>query len=176
MEIVQVEQYRKFVYHFILKSVKNVEDAEELTNTVCFKACRGNYTPTEKFTTWLLAISRNELITFYRYCSAEKRIPSDKLCDIDELYGLSSAAHWTNPHKTLEQKDNLRIIHNVIDALPCRQSEILRKRFIEHMKIDDIAVELGISVGATKASLFNGKRKLKRWLQERGMIRELSDK
>ena len=152
-----------------------MEDAEELTNTVCFKACCGNYTPIEKFTTWLLAIAQNELINFYRHCSAERRIPSYKKCDIDELRGLSSTALWTNPYKILEQKDNLRIIHNAIDALPGRQSQILRKRFIEQMKIVDIATELGMSVGGTKSTLFNGKRKLKARLQECGIISELSE-
>ena len=175
METVQVEQYRMYLYRFILQSVGNVEDAEELTNTACFNACRGNYMPTHKFTTWLLSIARNVLKDFYRRRSTQARIPSDKIDDIDEVYGLLTTAHGTNPYKILEQKDNLRIIHNAIDALPRRQSQILYKRFIEQMKIGDIATELGISVGATKASLFNGKRKLKVQLQECGIISELSD-
>ena len=54
-----MRRYKHRIYAYILRSVKNYEDAEELTVEVFFKAYRAldKWKPQAKFSTWLYKIA-----------------------------------------------------------------------------------------------------------------------
>ena len=58
---VLMARYKQRIYAYLLRSVKNYEDAEELTIEVFIKIYRalGTWQPRAKFTTWIYKIAHN---------------------------------------------------------------------------------------------------------------------
>src|ERR1700759_3715958 len=63
-----MQRYKKPVYHMILKMVRNVDDAEDLTIEAFAKAFRNlkKFNPDFTFSTWLFRIATNNCIDFMR--------------------------------------------------------------------------------------------------------------
>src|SRR5436190_4012572 len=63
-----MQRYKKPVYHMILKMVRNVDDAEDLTIEAFAKAFRNlkKFNPEFTFSTWLFRIATNNCIDFIR--------------------------------------------------------------------------------------------------------------
>ncbi len=63
-----MERYKKPVYHMILKMVRNVDDAEDLTIEAFAKAFRNlhRFKKDYTFSTWLFRIATNNSIDFIR--------------------------------------------------------------------------------------------------------------
>ena len=61
-----MERYKKPVYHMILKMVRNVDDAEDLTIEAFAKAFRNlkRFKKDYTFSTWLFRIATNNAIDF----------------------------------------------------------------------------------------------------------------
>ena len=65
---VLMARYKQRIYAYLLRSVKNYEDAEELTIEVFIKIYRalGTWQPRAKFTTWIYKIAHNLSVDHYR--------------------------------------------------------------------------------------------------------------
>src|SRR4051812_37364827 len=63
-----MSRYNKPVYHMILKMVRNVDDAQDLTIEAFAKAFRNlhKFNPDFTFSTWLFRIATNNCIDFIR--------------------------------------------------------------------------------------------------------------
>src|ERR1700761_918334 len=63
-----MQRYKKPVYHMILKMVRNVDDAEDLTIEAFAKAFKNlkKFNPEFTFSTWLFRIATNNCIDFIR--------------------------------------------------------------------------------------------------------------
>lgn len=63
-----IQRYLPLVYGFILHSIGDVAQAEDLTQEVFLKAWRGmkRFDPDKSFKTWIFTIARRTLIDFYR--------------------------------------------------------------------------------------------------------------
>src|SRR6187402_1090870 len=63
-----MSRYKKPVYHMILKMIRNVDDAEDLTIEAFAKAFRNlaKFNPEFTFSTWLFRIATNNCIDFIR--------------------------------------------------------------------------------------------------------------
>ena len=76
-----MQRYKKPVYHMILKMVRNVDDAEDLTIEAFAKAFKNlhRFKKDYTFSTWLFRIATNNAIDFIRKKKLEKRISPDRL-------------------------------------------------------------------------------------------------
>ena len=63
-----MKRYKKSVYHTLLKMVRNVDDAEDLTIEAFAKAFRNldKFDPKFTFSTWLFRVATNNCIDFIR--------------------------------------------------------------------------------------------------------------
>src|SRR3954468_12069217 len=63
-----MSRYKKPVYHMILKMIRNVDDAEDLTIEAFAKAFKNlhKFNPDYTFSTWLFRIATNNCIDFIR--------------------------------------------------------------------------------------------------------------
>ncbi|MDE0040595.1 MAG: sigma-70 family RNA polymerase sigma factor, partial [Candidatus Poribacteria bacterium] len=75
-----MKRYKHKIHAYLLRSVRNCEDAEELTIEVFFKAYRAldGWQPQARFSTWLYKIAHNLSIDHHR---AKSRRPTYSLDD-----------------------------------------------------------------------------------------------
>ena len=160
-----MKRYKGQIYAYLLRSVKNYEDAEELTIEVFFKAYRalGAWKPQARFSTWLYKIAHNLSIDFHRAKSRRQTYSLD-----DEEFPLDEPAAvdlWSNPEWEIEEKDRHRVIRDAIDQLSPKQKAVFMLNRYQGLQIKEITEVLGIAEGTVKIHLHRAVKKLQTLLQ-----------
>ena len=160
-----MKRYQRKIFGYLLRSVRNYEDAEELTLEVFFKAYRalGSWEPKAKFSTWLYTIASNLSIDYHRskarqpvYILEDEEIIETKLVATD----ISS-----NPEKQLEDKERGRLIREAVDELSAKQKTVFMLARYEGMQIKEVAETLGMAEGTVKIHLHRAIKKLQTLLR-----------
>jgi RNA polymerase sigma-70 factor (ECF subfamily) len=147
------------VYRHIYYRVSNNADAEDLTQQVFIKAWQaiGRYKKTASpFLAWLIKISHNLVIDFYRLKKVETANNYNNI--VSELE--------TDPVYIIETRLNQQKIRKAISQLRGDQQQVVLMRFIEDFSYPEIAAVLGKSEGAIRVILHRGLAKLKTILEK----------
>ena len=155
-----MKRYKGQIYAYLLRSVKNYEDAEELTIEVFFKAYRAldTWKPQARFSTWLYKIAHNLSIDFHR---AKSRRQTYSLDDDEFVLEEPTAADmWSNPEWEIEEKDRHRVIREAIDQLSPKQKEVFILNRYQGLQIKEITEVLGMAEGTVKIHLHRAVKKL----------------
>ena len=147
------------VYRHIYYRVSNNADAEDLTQQVFIKAWQaiGRYKKTASpFLAWLIKISHNLVIDFYRSKKNETYIDFD----------IVATKLETDPAHLVENSFNQQEIRQAINKLKGDQQQVILMRFIEDFSYAEIAAALGKSEGAVRVILHRGLAKLKTILEK----------
>ena len=155
-----MKRYKGQIYAYLLRSVKNYEDAEELTIEVFFKAYRAldTWKPQARFSTWLYKIAHNLSIDFHR---AKSRRHTYSLDDDEFVLEEPTAADmWSNPEWEIEEKDRHRVIREAIDQLSPKQKEVFMLNRYQGLQIKEITEVLGMAEGTVKIHLHRAVKKL----------------
>ncbi len=142
------------VYRHIYYRVSNTTDAEDLTQQVFIKAWQAirRYKKTASpFLAWLIKISHNLVIDFYRSKKSEAYIDFDIVATKPE----------TDPAHLAEAQFNRQEVRHAINKLHGAQQQVILMRFIEDFSYPEIAAALGKSEGAIRVILHRGLAKLK---------------
>ena len=143
------ERYLPKIYRFVYSRVRDPAAAEDVTSDVFMKALRSihRYHDTgSSFSAWLYRIALYSVVDRYR---ATKPVE-----DLDQLHEL--AADGPGPEDVAADRDELRRVWSVVEALPTNQRIAIALRFQEDMRLDDIAVAMDKSPAAVKQLLFRG--------------------
>ena len=160
-----MKRYKGQIYAYLLRSVKNYEDAEELTIEVFFKAYRAldTWKPQARFSTWLYKIAHNLSIDFHR---SKSRRPTYSLDDEELSLNEPIAVDlWSNPEWDVEEKDRHRVIREAIDQLSPKQKAVFMLNRYQGLQIKEITEVLGMAEGTVKIHLHRAVRKLQNLLQ-----------
>ena len=155
-----MKRYKGQIYAYLLRSVKNYEDAEELTIEVFFKAYRAldTWKPQARFSTWLYKIAHNLSIDFHR---AKSRRQTYSLDDEDFVLDEPTAVDlWSNPEWEIEEKDRHRVIREAIDQLSPKQKDVFMLNRYQGLQIKEITEVLGMAEGTVKIHLHRAVKKL----------------
>ena len=155
-----MKRYKGQIYAYLLRSVKNYEDAEELTIEVFFKAYRAlnTWKPQARFSTWLYKIAHNLSIDFHR-AKARRQTYSldDEELSIDEPTAVDL---WSNPEWDIEEKDRHRVIRDAMDQLSPKQKAVFMLNRYQGLQIKEITEVLGMAEGTVKIHLHRAVKKL----------------
>jgi len=147
------------VYRHIYYRVSNTADAEDLTQQVFIRAWQaiGRYKKTASpFLAWLIRISHNLVIDFYRSKKSDAHIDFD----------MVSTKPESDPEHMAEASFNRQEIRQAINKLKGDQQQVILMRFIEDFSYSEIAAALGKSEGAVRVILHRGLAKLKTILEK----------
>jgi RNA polymerase sigma-70 factor, ECF subfamily len=145
---------------FFLSRVRVDHDAEELIQDT-FLSCLSSlplYRGESNFWSWMLGVARHELADYYRKLYAKKVISSFPLGD-----SLLDAF-------TQETQDNRESVLAVLRQLPHAVAELLRLKYIDHLSVDQIAVELDLEPHAVQGRLYRARKIFKKLYEEMGNI------
>lgn len=156
-----LQRYKRPVYHMILKMVRNIDDAEDLTIESFAKAFRSLHRFKKDFTfsTWLFRIATNNTIDFIRKkklntLSIENTYTDDDgqsvSIDVEDDGNL-------NPQEEAIKAQKEEIIQVFVGMLPPKYQKLVRLRYFHELSYEEIAVELDAPLGTVKAQLHRAR-------------------
>ena len=155
-----LQRYKRPVYHMILKMVRNVDDAEDLTIESFAKAFRSLHKFKKDFTfsTWLFRIATNNTIDQIRKKKLNTMSIDNTFTD-DNGDGISIEVEDENlnPQEETIKTQKAELIQVFVDKLPPKYQKLVRLRYFNELSYEEIAVELEAPLGTVKAQLHRAR-------------------
>jgi RNA polymerase sigma factor (sigma-70 family) len=156
------ERYHHPLYRYCRSMVRNDADAQDALQS----ALAGAFTALRRgqrdapLRPWLFRIAHNESVSLLR-----RRRPECELSDAPERSAVSV-------EERVEERARLAVLVADLSELPERQRGALVMRELSGLSHEEIAVALGISVGAAKQTIFEARRSLLEFSEGRAMACE----
>lgn len=154
-------RYRRPVYHMILKMVRNIDDAEDLTMESFSKAFRSLHKFKKDFTfsTWLFRIATNNTIDYIRKKKLHTLSIENTYTDDD---GQSVSMDVQDKNNLDPQEEAIRsqkeeIIQLFVNMLPGKYQKLVRLRYFHELSYEEIADEIEAPLGTVKAQLHRAR-------------------
>ncbi len=158
-----LQRYKRPVYHMILKMVRNVDDAEDLTIESFAKAFRSLHKFKKDFTfsTWLFRIATNNTIDQIRKKKLNTMSIDNSFTD-DNGDGISIEVEDENlnPQEETIKSQKAELIQIFVDKLPPKYQKLVRLRYFSELSYEEIAKELEAPLGTVKAQLHRARELL----------------
>lgn len=155
-----MQRYNKPVYHMVLKMVRNVDDAEDLTIEAFAKAFKNihRFKKDYTFSTWLFRIATNNAIDFIR----KKRLNTMSLNtsftdDNGEAVSIDVKDGNLNPQEEAIKSQKIELIQMFVTKLPTKYQRLVRLRYFDELSYNEIAKELEAPLGTVKAQLHRAR-------------------
>lgn len=164
-----VLRYRRRVFATALRITNNREDAEDVVQESFHKVFLHlrDFEERSQFSTWLIRIAMNEALMLLR----RRRGILETLPETTDEEAYSTFDVFVdqrlNPEESCWQRERTKILTEAINRLGPKVRSTILLRNIEGRSLQEIAQVLGTSIGAVKARIFQGRRKLRRTLNPR---------
>jgi RNA polymerase sigma-70 factor (ECF subfamily) len=158
-----MKRYKKPLYHTILKMVRNVDDAEDLTIEAFAKAFKSlhKFKKDYTFSTWLFRIATNNCIDFIRKKKLETTsISSSFRDDNGDDVGMDIRDINLNPQEEAIKTQKIEIMQLIITKLPPKYQTLVNLRYFRELSYEEIAEELRAPLGTVKAQLHRARELL----------------
>lgn len=155
-----MSRYKKPVYHMILKMVRNVDDAEDLTIEAFAKAFKNlhKFKKDYTFSTWLFRIATNNSIDFIR----KKKLETFSLNttfkdDNGDTVNIDVEDQNLNPQEEAIKSQKRELIQLFVTKLPSKYQRLVKLRYFQELSYEEIAKELDAPLGTVKAQLHRAR-------------------
>jgi RNA polymerase sigma-70 factor (ECF subfamily) len=162
-----IRKYQTRVYNFCFRMVRDVEDAEELTQDVFVKlfANLKRFRAEAKFSTWLFQIAKNLSLNKLQYLKRRKHYAHTSLDEpkrsLDEELGSDLADDADDAEAQVTGHETRQLIHDKIDDLREEYRIPLILRDIEGLSYDEIAKAMNLAEGTVKSRIHKARLELK---------------
>jgi len=156
-----VDRYKKPVYVFVYRMVRQREEADDLAQETFIKAYENlwRYNPGYKFSTWLFQIAKNLCIDALR-----RRQPAAAAAA--ELAGQADPP--VSPEREYLREETRREMEAAIDKLPPHQKACLILYHYNGLSYNETAERLGVPLQTVKNHLYRAREKLRQILKAEG--------
>lgn len=153
-------RYKDAIFYFLLKTVNNRTDAEDLTLECFGKAFRNidQYSTKYAFSTWLFRIASNTGIDFIR-----KRKKNIIKLETKEESNMNLPPYESNsptPEQQIINKQNANFVRREVSQLKDRYRVLIELRYFKEYSYEEIAKEMNLPIGTIKAQLFRARKLL----------------
>jgi RNA polymerase sigma-70 factor (ECF subfamily) len=163
-----VQRHEGRIFSLALRVTRNREDAEDIVQQSLQKA----FIHLEKFeggslfSTWLTRIAINEALMLLRRRRGTREVPIVESNTKDETaLPLEIPDVSPNPEDSCLQREQERILFAAVNELTPRMRKAIELRELGELSTGETAQVMGLSVGAVKARVFHGRRKLRKTLK-----------
>ena len=163
-----VSRYWDRIYAMVLQLLRNSQDAEEVTQDAFIRAHRGleNFRGDSSFSTWLYQIATNLARNRYWYWFRRKR---DKSVSFDQKVGGDSdttlseifQADIETPQDIAVTNEFQERVSAAMELLNVKHREVLVLRNVKSLSYEEIANQLGISIGTVKSRIARARESLR---------------
>mgnify|MGYP003650585139 FL=1 len=155
-----MDRYKRPVYHMVLKMVRNIDDAEDLTMEAFAKAFKNlhKFKKDYTFSTWLFRIATNNAIDFIR----KKKLDTFSLNtsfkdDGGEPVNIDVEDGNLNPQEETIKDQKIELVQMFVTKLPPKYQRLVRLRYFDELSYDEIAKTLDAPLGTVKAQLHRAR-------------------
>ena len=141
-----ITRHKQKIYSFIYSKVYDRDVAEDIFQDTFIKVIKtlklGAYNEEGKFLPWVMRISRNLVIDFFR---KNNRMPKfDNAGEFSIFSVLSDTS--LNAEKTIIKEQVENDVRRLVDELPNDQREVLLMRIYNDMSFKEISERTGVSI------------------------------
>ena len=160
------QNYSQEIYRKLVKMVKNITLAEELTQDVFVKLWnkREVINTEQPFRYYLLTLTNNIAVDFYRKAARERKLQDEIIAASTELY---------NPTEDqIYYKETKELMDNAIDSLPAQQKLVFTLCKIEGKSYEEVSKLLGISTSTISNHIVKATKSIKIYFfnQKKGFL------
>jgi RNA polymerase sigma-70 factor (ECF subfamily) len=147
----------------------NREDAEDVAQESLHKAFvhLGDFQEKSRFSTWLTRIAMNEAFMLLRRRRRVVEVLPENPEDGAKSNSEAFVDQSPNPEESCWLRERTELLTTAINRLGPKVRSTILHRDIEERSAEETAQILGTSIGAVKARLFQGRRKLRRSVNAR---------
>jgi RNA polymerase sigma factor (sigma-70 family) len=141
-----IKRHKQKIYSFIYSKVYDRDVAEDIFQDTFIKVIRtlkrGAYNEEGKFLPWVMRISHNLVIDFFR---KNNRMP--KFTNTDEFNIFSVLSDTSlNAESSIIKEQVETDVRRLVDELPADQREVLLMRIYEDLSFKEISDKTGVSI------------------------------
>jgi len=159
---VLIEKHQQRLYSFIYSKIQDRDITEDIFQDTFIKVIRtlkkGNYNEEGKFLPWVMRISHNLVIDYFR---KSNRMPSFKNTDEFDIFSVLSDGNL-NAEKQIIQEQIFSDVRELVQELPDEQKEVLIMRMYKDMSFKEISENTGVSIntalGRMRYALINMRK------------------
>ena len=155
-----LQRYKRPVYQMILKMIRNVDDAEDLTIESFAKAFKNldRFKKDFTFSTWLFRIATNNTIDFIRKKKLNTLSIENTFTDDDgQSVSIEVEDENLDPQEVTIQAQKAELMQMFVDKLPAKYQKLVRLRYFHEMSYEEIAEDLDAPLGTVKAQLHRAR-------------------
>lgn len=162
-----VERHQARVVGTVAKMLGGESDAEDIAQQVFIRVWQSaaRYSPSAKFTTWLLTITRNLVFNEMRRRRRARQVPLEpedpERPPLEHADTTAASASEAALHSELQEA-----VGRAIASLPEAQRTAVILRRYEEMPYEEIAKVLRTSVPSVKSLLFRARGQLRQQLKD----------
>lgn len=161
-----VEHHRSACLRRAMLMVRNQGDAEDEVQNAFWKAFQrlDQYRGEGSFGAWLSRIVENQCLMRLRERRCEHTVCLDE--SSESRPGIELVAQLTNPEDALGIKEVIALLRREVLRIPPLLRHAMILRDLNRLPINDVAVELGVSVPAAKSRLLRAREELRTRIQK----------
>jgi len=163
-----VQRHNGKIFALAQRITRNREDAEDVVQQSFQKAFihLKKFQGESLFSTWLTRIAINEALMLLRRRRGTHEVPIEESTREDETpRPLDFPDSGPNPEDSCLQREQARILCAAVSELTPGMREAIRLRELGELSTRETAQVMGVSVGAVKARVFHGRKKLRQTLE-----------
>jgi RNA polymerase sigma-70 factor, ECF subfamily len=159
-----VNRYKRRVFAIAHRITNNREDAEDVVQESFHKAFLhlARFQERSQFSTWLTRIAMNESLMLLRRRRGDLEVLPETPDDNEKSAPEAFIDQRPSPEESCWRRERKQLLAKAINRLGPKIRRTIFLRHIEERSAEETAEILGTSIGAVKARVFQGRRKLRR--------------
>jgi RNA polymerase sigma factor (sigma-70 family) len=141
-----IKRHQQRLFSFIYSKVKNRDITEDIFQDTFIKVIRtlkkGNYNEEGKFLPWVMRISHNLVIDYFR---KSNRMPKFRNTDDFDIFSVLGD-DVLNAEKKIIKEQIHADVRELINELPEEQKQVLVMRMYNDMSFNEISENTGVSI------------------------------
>jgi RNA polymerase sigma factor (sigma-70 family) len=161
-----IRRYERLVMQIVCRMIKRVHDQEDLCQEVFLKVYDKlqHYRFESKLSTWIGRIAFNSCVNFLQRKQVAWMDASEQEAEDGQPVFIAADTR-KQPDELLVQKEQAKLLWQLVDELPAIQQTIISLYHQEQLKIEEIAVMLSMPLGTVKSYLHRARATLKKKLE-----------
>ena len=161
-----INKYQSRLYGFIFSKIQDRDAANDIFQDTFIKVIRtlkrGNYNEQGKFLPWVMRISHNLIIDYFR---KNNRMPKFKSKNDFDIFSVISDDSLNIENKIVDAQieDHVKIL---LEELPEEQKAVIKMRIYQEMSFKEISESTGVSINTSLGRMRYGLINLRKMINK----------